>query len=164
MGNARMSSKPTKRGGSLSLLCIILPLVSVALVAGAFIVSQSCMPEQWVVHVDGYGNVTYGSWWALFGGVLVLAGLAFLLGQYLARDFTDLGHWYHQQKGIVVTCFSLGFAMLGFFVGNIFAAWWQSADATAETSIGYGLLSFVLVAIVTAILYTRLLPKAQQMP
>lgn len=165
MGNLPMAPYPTsdqKRNKSLVRLCIVWPLLSVAFISGAFIMVRRSIPAQWVVHIDGRGNSTDGSWWTLFGGVMVLAGLAFVLGQYLARDFTNLGHWYPQQKGIVVSCFAFGFACLGLFVGNVFSAWNHTGDATLEASMGYGLLSFVAVAIVTGVLYTWLLPKAQQ--
>lgn len=143
-------------------LCVLAPLLSFVVAIGVFLVILRSMPEQWVVHVDGRGNITYGSWWTLFAGAVVLAGLAFVLGQYLARDFASLGHWYPQQKSIVIGCFAFGYAMLGLFIGNMLAALSRSEDATAEASVGYGLLSFVLVAIVAAVLYTWLLPKAQQ--
>lgn len=142
-------------------LCFIAPLVAIVIVAGGFVLGQSVLPEHWVMHVDGLGNITSGPWWAFFAGTVGSAGLAFLLGQYLARDFTKLRHWYAQQKGIVIGCFAFGYAVLGLFLGNILAALSPGEAATVEASMGYGLLSFVLFAIGAAALYTWLLPKAQ---
>jgi Na+/melibiose symporter-like transporter len=158
----RTSQRARDRG--LFWLCIIAPLVAVIAVTGWFFLGQSVLPEHWVIHVDGHGNMTDGASWALFAGAMVLAGLAFLLGQYLVHDFTNLGHWYHQQKGIVVRCFSVGFAMLGFLVGNMLSASGDPDHVTAEANMGSGLLFFVLIAAVAATLYTWLLPKAQQIP
>jgi Na+/melibiose symporter-like transporter len=167
MDSAATDSKRTSqrvRDQGLFWLCIIAPWVAVIAVTGWFFLGQSVLPEHWVIHVDGHGNMMYGTWWPLFAGTMVLAGLAFLLGQYLVRDFTNLGHWYHQQKGIIVCCFSVGFAMLGFLVGNMLSASGNSEHVTAEASMGYGLLFFVLIAVVATTLYTWLLPRAQQIP
>jgi len=164
MDSAVTDSKATPQrthGRRLFWLCIIAPLVAIVIVAGGFVLGQSVLPEHWVIHVDGLGNITSGPWWAFFAGAVGSAGLAFLLGQYLARDFTKLGHWYAQQKSIVIGCFAVGYGVLGLFLGNILAALSPGEAATVEASMGYGLLSFVLVGIVAAVLYTWLLPKAQ---
>lgn len=63
-------------------------------------------------------------------------------------------------KDIVVGCYALGCAVLGLFVGNLLAALRPGEDPIVEARMGYGLLSFVVVAIVAAILYS-LLPKAK---
>lgn len=163
MNSAVTDSKVTPQrtqGRRLFWLCIIAPLVAIIIVAGGFVLGQSVLPKHWVIHVDGLGNITSGPWWAFFAGAVGSAGLAFLLGQYLARDFTNLEHWYPQQKGIVIGCFAFGYAVLGLFLGNILAALSPGEAAMVEASMGYGLLSFVFFAIVAATLYTWLLPKA----
>lgn len=159
--NDSTTSPEERRGRGRVWLCLVAPLVAVVVVAGGFLLGQRVLPEQWVIHVDGRGNISFGSWWPLFVGVMVVVGLAFVLGQYLFRDFRNLGHWYFQQKGIVVGCFALGYAVLGLLVGKLLAAWRPGEDSTVEAGMGYGLLSFVVVATVAAILYWLLLPKAE---
>ena len=61
----------------------------------------------------------------------------------------------------MIGCFAVGYGVLGLFLGNILAALSPGEAATVEASMGYCLLSFVLVGIVAAVLYTWLLPKAQ---
>lgn len=78
--------------GGHSKLCLVAPLVAVVAVAGGFLLGQRVLPEQWIIHVDGRGNISFGSWWPLFAGVMVVAGVTFVLGQYLMRDFRNLGH------------------------------------------------------------------------
>jgi len=147
-------------------LSIWFPLLCVAVVTVAFLLFRRLVPQDWAVHVDGYGNVTYGSWWWLFVGVLVIAGLSFVLGQYLARDFSNLGHWYPQQKSIVVICFATGYGVLGFLSVNMISAWnifENSEPPGVEGLMGYGLLGFVLASTISASLYAKLLPKAKSL-
>lgn len=151
-----------KHPRSLIVLTIPIPLLSSLLVAVLFLVVRQMMSDEWAIHVDGHGNITYGSSWSVFIGAFVLTFLAFLLGQYLARDFNNLGHWYPQQKGIVVACFSTGYGSLGFLIGNMVSAAAVPKTTTAETSIGYGLLGFLLASIIAAICYTKFLPRAKK--
>lgn len=88
--------------------------------------------------------------------------LALFLGQHLARDFSGLGHWYPQQKGIVVMCFAVGYGVLGFLISNMLSALGAAETQDVENLMGYGLLGFVLTAILVGIVYTVLLPQAQQ--
>lgn len=90
--NNSITSPEEKLGRGQIWLCLVAPVVAVVAVAGGFLLGQRVLPEQWVIHVDGRGNISYGSWWPLFAGVLVVAGLAFVLGQYVFRDFRKLGH------------------------------------------------------------------------
>lgn len=169
----RKTSQPVRQKNSdkqhpKSLIALVtpIPLLFAVVVAITFLIFQRFVPSKWAIHVDGYGNVTYGSWWWLFTGVFVLVALSFLLGQYLARDFNALGHWYPQQKSIVITCFSVGYGILGFLIFNMVSAWNVSKNATpptVEDLMGYGLLGFVLTALISAVLYTKLLPKAKSL-
>lgn len=143
-------------------LSLIVPAFSLLLASGLFLIFRRLVPAGWAVHVDGYGNITYGSWWSLFFWVFLLTFVAFLLGQYLARDFSRLEHWYPQQKGVVILCFSLGYGLLGFLMFNMVSAWAIVGPSTVENLMGYGLLGFVMVAILAGILYTKFLPKAKQ--
>lgn len=145
-------------------LSIWFPLLCAAVVSVAFLIFRRLVPQEWAVHVDGYGNVTYGSWWWLFLGVLVIAGLSFVLGQYLARDFSNLGHWFPQQKSIVVICFAVGYGVLGFLIVNMISAWnilESSEPPGVEEVMGYGLLGFVFAATISAIVYAKFLPRAK---
>lgn len=65
MDSAATNSKLTPeqaRDRGLFWLCIIAPLVAVVVVTGGFFLGQNVLPEHWVVHVDGHGNMTYGAW------------------------------------------------------------------------------------------------------
>lgn len=146
----------------LIVLSIPVPAALVVFVSAIFMVFRQVVSQEWAVHVDGQGNVTYGSWWALFLGSMAIALLALFLGQHLARDFSGLGHWYPQQKGIVVVCFAVGYGVLGFLVSNMLSARSAAGTQDVESLMGYGLLGFVLTAILAGTVYTVLLPKAKK--
>lgn len=137
------------------------PILTAVLVAALFLIFQRSIPEDWAVHVDGQGNVAFGSWWWLFLGTFILTSIAFLLGQYLARDFSELGHWYPMQKAIVILCFSTGYGFLGYLATNMSVAWLAPAPSGVEQLVGYGLLGFLLTTLLAGAVYTALLPKAQ---
>jgi hypothetical protein len=139
-----------------------MPLASFLLVIIIFLIFRLFDSSEWAIHVDGYGNVTYGSWWALFLGSIALALLALFFGQYLLRDFFSLGHWYPQQKAIVVVCYSVGYGALGFLGVNMITAWGFTDTSSAESLMGYGLLGFLLFSILAIFVYTKYLPKAKQ--
>lgn len=138
-----------------------IPILTAMVVAALFLSFQWSNSEDWAVHVDGQGNVAFGSWWWLFLGTFILTSIAFLLGQYLARDFSTLGHWYPMQKAIVILCFSTGYGFLGYLTTNMGVAWLAPAPSGAEQLVGYGLLGFLLAAILVGAVYTALFPKAQ---
>ncbi|MDN5732306.1 MAG: hypothetical protein L0K41_00125 [Yaniella sp.] len=146
----------------LIVLSIPVPAVFVVFVSAIFLVFRQVVSPEWAIHVDGHGNVTYGSWWALFLGSMAIALVALFLGQHLARDFSGLGHWYPQQKGIVVMCFAVGYGVLGFLISNMLSALGAAETQDVEILMGYGLLGFVLTAILVGIVYTVLLPKAKK--
>lgn len=150
-----------KHARSLLVLSIPVPILTAVVVAALFLSFQRSNSEDWAVHVDGQGNVAFGSWWWLFLGTFILTSIAFLLGQYLARDFSTLGHWYPMQKAIVILCFSTGYGFLGYLTTNMGVAWLAPAPFGAEQLVGYGLLGFLLTAILAGVFYTTLLPKAQ---
>lgn len=97
-------------------LSLWVPLSCCLVVGLAFLVFRRTLPAQWALHVDGHGTITYGSWWALFLGVMVLSWAAGGLGRFMAQDFVKLQHWFAQQKGMVVLCFAIGFGFLGYLV------------------------------------------------
>lgn len=149
-----------KHARSLLVLSVPVPILTAVVVAALFLSFQWSNSEDWAVHVDGQGNVAFGSWWWLFLGTFILTSIAFLLGQYLARDFSTLGHWYPMQKAIVILCFSTGYGFLGYLTTNMGVAWLAPALSGAEQLVGYGLLGFLLTAILAGAVYTALLPKA----
>lgn len=158
---AKKQQGSQKHARSLLVLSVPVPILVAVVVAVLFLIFERSISEDWAVHVDGQGNVAFGSWWWLFLGTFILTSIAFLLGQYLARDFSNLGHWYPMQKAIVILCFSTGYGFLGYLTTNMSVAWLAPASSGAEQLVGYGLLGFLLTAIVAGAVYTALLPKAQ---
>ncbi|MDN5731649.1 MAG: hypothetical protein L0K41_08420 [Yaniella sp.] len=146
---------------SLLVLSVPVPILAAVLIVALFLIFQRSTSGDWAVHVDGQGNVAFGSWWWLFLGTFILTSIAFLLGQYLARDFSHLGHWYPMQKAIVILCFSTGYGFLGYLTANMSVALLAPGSSGAEQLVGYGLLGFLLTAILAGSVYTALLPKAQ---
>lgn len=143
-------------------LSLWVPLSCCLIVGLAFLVFRRTLPAQWALHVDGHGTITYGSWWALFLGVMVLSCAAGGLGRFMAQDFAKLQHWFAQQKGMVVLCFAIGFGFLGFFSTQLLTGWTTMEYTSAEHLLGFGLLGFVISASTAAVVYTRLLPRARK--
>ncbi|WP_404291279.1 hypothetical protein [Glutamicibacter arilaitensis] len=141
-------------------LFIFAPGLSIALTLLAYWLASPWIPEHVAIHV-GPDGVGYGSALRMLVTCCIIATVAFIVGGFTARGFFVSGHWYQIEKSIVVSTESFAYAVLGVALGAVMSTFGQEPNGSTSQSVGIGLLSFLLVFIVSAIVYVLALPKGR---
>lgn len=112
------------------------------------------------MHV-GPDGVGYGSSLLMIAIPSGIAAVVFAIGGATTREFFKDDHWFQTQKTIAVGVMALGYGVVGVALGTIFSTVGVDQDAVSGSSVGMGLLGFLLLFTVAACVYVAVFPRAK---
>jgi len=141
-------------------LFLVAPVLALALTFIGYWLASPFIPGHVAIHM-GPDGVGYGSAFRMLVVCAIIATVAFVVGGITARGFLVAGHWYQIEKAIVISVEAFAYAVLGVGLGSVLSTLGVESNGTSSQSVGLGLLSFVIVFILAAIVYVVALPKGR---